>query len=329
MAEVDRATRVKRELFLRVLMPTKPPPAIARQLVNVMRERTVEAGEIIYERGSESDEIFFVVDGEVELTSEADDTWRFTGGSLIGVLDSNLQRPRSRTATALSRLELLCVWRDEWLEIFEDNLEYSSQVRGVQALAAHEMRQELLPDGGFEPRHLTPEEALEAAVVEGTLVERLVALRGSLHLQVARVQALAELAMRGETVRAARGDMIVRPGGAGKSVYFVIAGIVDVERRVAPEIRAAFGPSDIVLGGAGYAGALNEYAMTARTDVTLLRLSSSDFDDVGEDHFDLVRSLLRGMGLEREHLMNLKTRRKRSVAPPAASVPPPAARKAG
>ncbi len=329
MAEVDRATRVKRELFLRVLMPTKPPPAIARQLVNVMRERVVEAGEVIYEQGTESDEIFFIVDGEVELTSDAEDPWRFTGGSLIGILDVNMQRPRSRTATALSRLDILVVRREEWLEIFEDNLEYSGQVRSVQAHAVHGMRQELLPDGGFEPRHLTPEEALEAAVGEGPLVERLVALRGSLHLQVASVQALAELAKRGETVRAARGEMILRPGGAGRSVYLVVAGIVDVERRVAPEIRAAFGPSDMVLGGAGYAGALNEYAMTARTDATLLRLTVADFDDVGEDHFDLVRSMLRGMGLEREQLMNLKARRKRSVAPPAASVPPAAPRKAG
>lgn len=323
MAEIDRATRVKRELFLRVLMPTKPPPAVARQLVSVMQERTVEAGELIYEQGSDSEEIFFVVDGEVELTSESADPWRFRGGSLIGVLDANLSRPRSRSATALARTELLVVKRDEWLEIFEDNLEYAAQVRGVQATTVHALRQELGSAGGFEPRRLTPEEALEAAVVEGTMVERLVALRSSAHLQTASVQALAELSARGETVRAARGDIILRPGGAGRGVYFVVAGIVDVERRVAPDIRAAFGPGDLVLSGAGFSDALNEYVVTARTDVTLLRLTVSDFDDVAEDHFDLNRSVLRGMGLEREQLMTLRARlereRKRgvSVAPAA------------
>lgn len=336
MAEIDRATRVKRELFLRVLMPTRPPPAIARQLVSVMRDQVALPGEVIYEQGSEPDWLYFIIDGDVELTSDSEEPWRFQGGSLIGILDSNLQRPRSRTATALARTELLVIARDDWMEIFEDNLEYAAQVRQVQASAVHTLRQELGPDGGFEPRTLSPEEALEAAVIEGTMVERLVALRSSMHFQVASVQALAELAARGETVRAARGDIVLRPGGAGRGVYFVIAGIVEVERRVAPEIHAAFGPGELVLGGAGLSGDLNEYVVTARTDVTLLRLTVSDLDDVSEDHFELTRSFLRAMGLEREQIMNQRARRQRvraeSTRPPARSEESPSrapARRAG
>ncbi|MBL9024667.1 MAG: cyclic nucleotide-binding domain-containing protein [Myxococcales bacterium] len=338
MAEIDRATRVKRELFLRVLMPTRPPPAIARQLVSVMKDSVAEPGEIIYEQGTESDAIFFVIDGEVELTSDSEEPWRFQGGSIIGVIDVNLQRPRSRTATALTRTDLLVIKREEWLEIFEDNLEYASQVRQVQASAVHALRQELGADGGFEPKSLSPEEALEAAVVEGTMVERLVALRSSVHFQSASVQALAELAARGETVRVSRGDIVLRPGGAGRGIYFVVAGIVEVERRVAPEIHAAFGPGELVLGGAGLSGDLNEYVVVARTDATLLRLTVADLDDVSEDHFDLTRSFLRAMGLEREQIMNLRARRQRdrarsvSVAPPPAEVAgpeEPAAKRAG
>ncbi len=334
MAEIDRATRVKRELFLRVLMPTKPPPAVARKLVTLMVEQRVEAGEVIYSKGEEPNDVFFVVEGEVELVGdEGEEPWRFGPGSLIGVLDMNVQRPRSRTAIALGSVQMLAVAREGWLEIFEDNLEYSAQVRLVQGQALHQFRLELGPTGGFEPRQLTPEEALEAAVIEGTMVERLVALRAALHFHATSVQSIAELARRAELVRAARGDMVLRPGGAGNGLYFVVAGIVDVERRVAPALEAAFGPGELILGGASFAGDLNDYAVTARSDLMLLRLTTADLDDVAEDHFELVRSIMRGVALEREQLMTLRARRNRpkSMPPPAdvaaSSVPP--AKRAG
>ncbi|NUO48662.1 MAG: hypothetical protein HOV80_07385, partial [Polyangiaceae bacterium] len=59
MPEIDRATRVKRELFLRVLLPTKPPPAVARQLVTLMVDRRYEAGDVIYEQGGQADTVYF------------------------------------------------------------------------------------------------------------------------------------------------------------------------------------------------------------------------------------------------------------------------------
>lgn len=322
MPEIDRATRVKRELFLRVLLPTKPPPAVARQLVTLMVDRRYEAGNVIYEKGSPADTVYFIVEGEVELVGEeGDEPWRFGPGSIIGVIDMNAQRPRARTATALGTVQMLVVGREGWFEVFEDNLEYSSQVRTVQGKALHQFRLDLGSDGGFDLRHLTPEQALEAAVVEGTMVERLVALRAALHLETTSVQSIAELAKRAELMRASRGDIILSPGGAGNAIYFVLAGMVDVERRVAPPLAAAFGPGDLVLGGAAFAGGLNEYAVTARTDATLLRLQFSDIDDVAEDHFELVRAMLRGVALERENLMGLRARRQRKP-----TIPPPNSR---
>ena len=323
MPEIDRATRVKRELFLRVLLPTKPPPAVARQLVTIMVDRRYEAGNVIYEKGGLADTVYVLVEGEVELVGdEGDEPWRFGAGSIIGVIDMNAQRPRARTAVALGPVEMLVVGREGWFEVFEDNLEYSSQVRTVQGKALHQFRLELGADGGFDRRQLTPEQALEAAVVEGTMVERLVALRAALHLETTSVQSIAELAKRAELLRASRGDILLSPGGAGNAVYFVLAGMVDVERRVAPPLSAGFGPGDLVLGGAAFAGGLNEYAVTARSDATLLRLYFSDLDDVAEDHFELVRAMLRGVALEREGLMGLRARRQRK-----ASIPPPSAQK--
>ncbi len=319
MPEIDRATRVKRELFLRVLLPTKPPPAVARQLVTLMVDRRYEAGNVIYEKGAQADTVYFIVEGEVELVADdGEEPWRFGPGSIIGVIDMNAQRPRARTAVAIGSVEMLVVGREGWYDVFEDNLEYSSQVRTVQGKALHQFRLDLGPDGGFARPHLTPEQALEAAVVEGTMVERLVALRAALHLETTSVQSIAELAKRAELLRASRGDIVLSPGGAGNAIYFVLAGMVGVERRVAPVLSAAFGPGELVLGGAAFAGGLNEYAVTARTDATLLRLHFSDIDDVAEDHFELVRAMLRGVALERETLMGLRARKQRK-----ASIPPP------
>lgn len=328
MAELDRATRVKRELFLRELMPTRPTPAVARQLVRMMSERHIEAGAAIYRHGEEADEIFFLVEGEVELVDPAgvDTTWRFGPGDVIGILDVNIERPRSRDATAIGPVELLSVRRDDWLEFYGDNLEYGARVRAVQGVALHGLREALGPGGGFEPRSVTAEQALEAAAVQGTLVERLVALRECPLLQTAGVQALVELADRSEIVRAARGELALRPGGAGSSLYVVLAGVVEAERRIAPVIRASFGHGELVLGGAAFGGGLDGYAVLALSDVVLLRFTTSDLDDVSEDHFDVVRALHRGLALEREQLMRTRAQREGDGAPtlvPATQPPQP------
>jgi CRP-like cAMP-binding protein len=309
MAELDRATRVRRELFLRVLFPTKPPPAVARQMVQLMREVRLAPGDVLFRRGDEPKNGYFVIQGEVELAADGEDPWRFGPGSVVGVLDWNAQRPHRRTAVALTEMEMLVVSTDEWAEIFEDNLDYAAHVREVQGRSVHQLVLGLAPDGGFAPRQLSPEEALEVGVLEGTMVERLVALRACPMFERASVQALTELARCAELIRAERGDLVIRPGAAGASFYVVMAGLVDVERRVAPELRAPFGPGDLILSGAALSHELGEYAVSARTDALLMRLGASDLDDVAEDHFELVRSMFRGVALHREQLLNEKLRR--------------------
>jgi CRP-like cAMP-binding protein len=306
--EIDRATRVKRELFLRSLFPGKPPAAVARQLVKLMRERTVHAGELLYDRGAESTEAYFLVEGSVELHGADEEPWHFEKGSVLGMLDCSLQRPRERRAVALSDVEVLVVRGEDWMDVFEENLAYARIVREVLGKMHHDLVLELAPAGGFPPRELTPEEALEVGVLEGGMVDRLVALRGSLHFETASVQSLCELAARGETLRVTRGGRILAPGGAGQRLYLVIAGLVDAERAVAPIVRAAFGPGELVLGSVSLAGLLTEYSMTARTDAVLLSLAASDLDDVIEDHFDLARSMFRGISLDRVRVMAQKSK---------------------
>jgi CRP-like cAMP-binding protein len=301
--ELDRVTRVKRELFLRGLVPAKPPAVVARQLVKLMRERSLPAGATLYERGAPATEAYFVVEGSFELTGEGGDKWRFDKGAVLGMLDCSIERPHERKAVALTEAEVLVLNGEDWMDVFEENLAYSRNVREVLGQMQHKLVLETAPSGGYSPRELSPEEALEVGVLEGTMVDRVVALRSSLHLETASVQSLCELASRGEVVRVARGERAFAPGDAGERMFVVIAGLVELERAREPVVRAVCGPGDLVLGSVSFAGLLAEYAMTARTDALLLAFRESDLDDVIEDHFDLGRSIFRGISLDRVRVM--------------------------
>jgi CRP-like cAMP-binding protein len=312
--EIDRATRVKRELFLRSLFPGKPPGSVARQLLKLMRERSLREGEILYERGAEATEAYFLVEGSIELRGEDVEPWRFEKGSVLGMLDCSIQRPHGRQAIALSDVDVLAIKAEDWMEVFEENRGYARIVREVLGQFHHKVVLEMAPGGGFPPRQLTPVETLEVGVLEGSMVDRVVALRSSVHFETASVQSLCELAARGDIVRAEGSGRVLDPGGAGQRLFVVVAGVVEVERAVAPIVRAAFGPGDLVLGSASLAGLLTEYSMTACTDALVLWFGASDLDDVTEDHFDLARSMFRGISLERVRIMAAKGRTDRPAA---------------
>jgi CRP-like cAMP-binding protein len=314
----DRAERIRRELFLRVLTPTKPPPSVARAIASAMREVRYGAGDLIYRKGDPASVVYFVAEGLVECVIEGEAAREFDAGSVVGILDLNLQRPRARTAYAKTDVVTLELVAEDWLDILEDNLPFQAESRKIVTGTLHDIMVDLAPDGGFPPVELPDEEEVRP-VLEGTMVERLVVLRECHHFSLASVQALVELARRGELVKASRGDLIWSPGAAGRRTLLVLAGIVDVERRMAPEIRASFGRGDLVLGAASFSGALNEYAVTAHTDALLMALAWSDVDDVTEDHFDVVRSTFYGSSVERERSTAAREARRRAAqGPPSA-----------
>ncbi len=284
MGAEERAERVRRELFLRVLTPTKPPPAVARAIAASMREVRYDAGALIYRRGDPASVVYFVAEGVIECVIDGEPAREFDAGSVVGVLDLNLMRRRARTAYAKTDVVALELVAEEWLEILEDNVSFTAESRKIVTGTLHDMVVELAPDGGFPAVELPDEEEVRP-VLEGTMVERLVVMRECHHFDRATVQALVELAGRGDLVKVARGDIVFHPGAAGRRAPLVLAGIVDVERRVSPQVVASFGRGDLVLGAACFSGALNEYAVTARTDALVLLLAWSDLDDVSEDHF--------------------------------------------
>jgi CRP-like cAMP-binding protein len=316
-AELDRATRVKRELFLRALVPGKSPPAVARQLVKMMREVSVQSGTILYRRGAPARDAYFVYEGTVDLLAEGEVPMPMEKGDVLGMIDCAIQRPRGRTAVARTDVELLALDAQDWMDVFEENLAYSRMTMETLGRMQRPLVLGLAPDGGFPARELTPEEVLHLGVAEGTVVERLVALRSTMHFETASVQSLCELAVRGDVVRAGAGRRLLEEGQAGDRFFVVVGGLADVERDD-PALRITYGPGDLVLGNMSLAGLLGEFRMTARSDAVLLTFPRSVLDDVIEDHFDLAQSIFRGIAIERDRLMTVKAQRQlASQRPPA------------
>lgn len=311
MPDDDRASRVQRELFLRALTAARPSPAVARAIANATREARFDVGDVLYREGESPETVFFIVEGKVELVTDGEEPWTFEDGDVVGVLDANMSRPHARTAVARSPVSALVIDAEDWLEVLADNLSFSAEARQNINRTLFDMVLSLSPDGAFPaPPEPDPDEV--PAVIEGKIIERVVALRQCLHFERASVQALVELARRADLIRAPRGATVIAPGAARKKLFVVMSGTVEIEHRSDPPLKATFGPSALVLGSSAFAGALNEFAVTALTDSVLVSLHWTDIDDVAEDHFDLSRALFRGAALDREQCMAERARRARA-----------------
>lgn len=92
------------------------------QVAARLNTECVKAGEVIFSQGEEPDHIYFVYDGEVQVSrTEKEDEpliqWKFRFGDLFGEDALFFQRLRSSTATAITDTELRYLTRDDfyWL----------------------------------------------------------------------------------------------------------------------------------------------------------------------------------------------------------------------
>ncbi len=314
----DRKKRIERELFLRAMSAARTPPEVARQMASILRDVHLPRGSIVYERGDEPKHAHFVVSGEVTMRAEDEDDLIFGPGSLIGILDLNIGRPRLRTALISADAHLLELPYDGWLEVFEDFPDYTSAARRIVAGGLHDVALTLAPTGGFDQLPPAVDPALDLDVVS-----RIAMLRRTRCFGTAKIQAIADIAQRGEILRPPTGKPI-DPAAAGRGrMYLVMRGSVRIERRVPPVVRATFGPGQIVLAGAAFSDALSTYDATAGEGTAIFALDHAELDDASDDHFDLVRSLLRGMSLDRDQLMTVRARSPGSRKSIPASAAPP------
>ncbi len=293
----DAQRRIEYELFLRKFVLVAPPNEVMRHVTQSIEPLNVSAGAIVFEKGEAPRNMYFIVEGEVELAGD-DATFKFGRGDVVGVIDAGARRPHLRTARATTAARLMVLPFADWLDALEDHPEFSSRVRRSVASALHSDRLGLGEDGGFP----IPGPDDELGLLADSVLARLLTLRENDAFATASVQALTELAEKAHTVHAEQGQLVFPPGSAADKILVVLSGEVRAEHRIAPALSARFGRNQLVLEGAAFGEQLGEYAVTAVKDSSIIVIHQTDIDDVTEDHFDLFTSILRATTLERERI---------------------------
>lgn len=293
----------ERELFLRSLGGAPTLGGVAQQLARAMRDVSFCAGETIHRAGDFTRLVHFVTHGEVELTTEGNETWRLVAPAVVGVLDVNMRRPFSRTATALTDVRALALGADDWFEVLDDNFEYSSAAIRTQATEVHRLHLTLSPNGAFaDPPPQSDDDAHALNVQERTLALRLVSC-----FKFAGIQALAMLAMGAEERSLGRGQRLFTIDDPAPSFFVVARGTIRIQREN-PVIRAGFGPGSIVGGAAALSFAAQQYTAEAESRAVVLEIRREDLIDALEDHVEMVHAMFAGLGIERERIMNERAR---------------------
>ena len=293
--------RIERELFLRTTIGRNLPST--RELAELLRDVAFAAGEVIYREGDASDEMYFVRRGKVGLARGAV-THEFGPGSVIGILDVEQDKPRARTATALTDVELLSLGSEERLELLEDSFDHTRSLIRMTATRLDE-------GGRFGGGELALASTLVPKPEPLLLIERVFTLRDTPAFRRASIQALVSLAPSADEIRLAAGELLFERGEARGVLFVVVAGCLELERNSSREgsppadgALLRYGAASLLGGAPSFAEGLARQRARALTPAVVLRIREEDFYDVMEDHFDLARSVLSFLAGENERRLD-------------------------
>jgi CRP-like cAMP-binding protein len=303
MADEAQLQRLSRELFLLAATfdPEQTlPPWVVSRITALFDEIEVPAGQNVFSVGDPAEYIYFMAEGRLLLAREGAAPWTYEGRWAIGMFEVVLDRPRARTATALSDIRLLRVRAEAWLDILEDSfvlgrgaLERSS--RTVATLV------EQLADRGIEPAALVaPLMPLPRGKLN--LIERLAVLYEFSHLKGSGVQTLVELAAVVEELNFEAGEVMLEGRIRKDRTLVLLSGEVTATRSD-PAITRTFVAGTVVLGAASFGDGSIPWTARAATPARVLAMYHDDWFDILEEHFDMLRSVLGAMALQRDRML--------------------------
>jgi CRP-like cAMP-binding protein len=302
-----RHARVSRELFLAAFGAElgRMTPAIIDRLTWLLEEEDVFAGETLFSEGDAPEHFYFLREGRVRLAREGSAPQTAEGPAIVGMSDAVLDRPRSRTATVLVDTRIMRVRIDDWVELLDDSFELTRASILSSARRVALLEEELL-DRGIVPFAASGESSPAAGRRLG-VVERLAVMMDALPLRQAGVQTLSDLALVAEELTFETGDVLFDRETKRDRVFLVVQGAVVATRRPS-DVEWTFGPGQIVCGAAALCDVPRAWRASAKSHVRALAFRIEDWFDLMEEHFDLVRSALAGLVLERERLLELASR---------------------
>jgi len=293
--------RIHRELFLVAFGANVgvAEPWVTDRLTSLLEEQRARAGDKLFMAGDPPEFYYFLREGRVQLVREGSASWTYESRSVFGMSDALLERPRVRTAVALTDIEAMRVQSEAWIELLEDSFALArAAVLGSVRIVA-ELEAKSWSARGSR-RFARP--AARGHHGELDVLERLALLTEAPLLRAAGVQTLSDLASLSDVVSFAAGERLLERGKADGRVLLLAEGEVEA-RRDAPDARWLGGPGDVVCGTAAFGESIDAWEARARTPARALTFRVEDWIDLMEAHFDLVRSTLGALSLDREQLL--------------------------
>ncbi len=301
MSDDTSDVQVEHELFVRSFFTIQPPTRVVRQFGAAMRDYHYDAGEVIFERGSPPRRLFFVMGGIVELEDDAGGKLEFGPSSLIGITDLNLGRPHARTATAREPLHVLGIDVEDYLEILEDNFDFSLRVLTTTCQVVHELARELPADEVFP----TPDGSVARqpwlATSQLNDVQKLLVIRDSSFASNSPVQPLVLLAQGSREIRLDVDEHLLEAGSPLDSIWLVADGRLRCSMPNT-DVHGSFEAGSLLLNTAGIGFDFSPYEVTAERASLLVGIQKEDLFDMMEDHFGLARCAFAYLSRENERV---------------------------
>jgi CRP-like cAMP-binding protein len=296
-----RHERIQRELFLAAFGANVAAlePWVTDRLTALLEEEVARAGDTLFSAGDPPDFYYFLREGRVQLVRDGSTPWTYQGPSVFGVSDALLERPRVRTALAVTDIQAMKVQSDALIELLEDSfaLSRAAIVGSVRTVAGLEQR--LWASGVKQLRRETGPGAPAGAL---DTLERLAILTEAPLLRGAGVQILSDLAAAADIFAFVEGDTLIARGSGDGRVHILLEGQVEATR-LSPEVVWRGGPGEIVCGVAAFGDPILAWEAVARTGGRSLTFRVADWLDLMEENFDMVRTTLGALSLDREELL--------------------------
>ncbi len=295
--------RIQRELFLAAFGANVGAiePDVTDRLTAILEEQVAHAGETLFAAGDAPDFYYLLREGRVQLVRAGSAPWTYEGPSVFGLSDALLERPRVRTAVALTEVQAMRVQSEAWIELLEDSfaLARAAVIGSVRTVAALEER--LWASRRRAPlRPITP----CAPGCDLDVIERLAILTEAPLLRGAGVMILSDLASASDVVAFEAGATLIERGKGEGRVHVLLEGEVEAARST-PDVVWRGGPGEVVCGTAAFGDPVLAWEAVARTAGRALTFRTADWLDLMEENFDMVRTTLGALSLSREELLEL------------------------
>jgi CRP-like cAMP-binding protein len=274
---------------------------VTDRLTSLLEEETFRADDTVFSVGDPPEFCYFMREGRVRFVCEGHAPWIFEGRCAFGMSDALVERSRTRTALAVTDLQLMRMQSDAWIELLEDSFDLARGAVRELARAVAQLEEKVWASAGSRnPSSVAP---IVAAVGSPDVLERLATLMDVPLLRGAGVQTLSDLANASEELTFAAGESLFERGATTGVVYVILRGEVQASR-TDPEVTWRGGPADIVCGTAAFTESVGAWQARAVTPARALVFRVDDWFDLLEEHFEMVRSTLAALSIRRETLLD-------------------------